>query len=118
MNKEILTEDALHLTASADRLSRLAECERWLERLKGSSVPEQLHDGLANYLGAGINPGSFLAAVLSSDLSAAIVRADLVCRAALGEIALWLYANAPAMSWGSHANVEDWRAAFAQKRSV
>jgi hypothetical protein len=97
---------------------RSREIHRWLAKLKDSPVPPQLHDGLAHYLGAGVPPGSFLTALLSSNLSVAIVRADLDCRKAMGDIVLWLYAFAPAASWGSGENVSTWRASFAQKVSA
>ena len=79
-----------------------------LRQLEASAVPPTLHEGLARYFCAGIQPGSFLTAVLSSDLPAAIVRADDDNILAFGHLVMWLYAFAPAKSWGSAENVAEW----------
>lgn len=101
-------------TSDERQTALLAAVERWLGRLRGSNVPPQLHDGLARYLGAGVHPGSFLTGLLTGDNAAAIVRADQDCRAAYGEIVLWLFSYAPACSWGSEGNVAEWRASFTE----
>jgi hypothetical protein len=92
--------------------------EEFLDRLRVSLVPPHLHEGLALYLGAGILPGSFLTAVLSSDLSAAIVRADDASRAGFVDLVTWLYTHAPATAWGSEENVWAWRVSFAAAKGV
>lgn len=92
--------------------------DRVLASLRKSEVPEQLHDGLARYLAAGILPGSFLLAVLSNDSASAIRRADDICRAGYGELVLWLTRYAPLEAWGSDENVTAWRASFAEKASA
>lgn len=66
-----------------------------------SSIPEHLREGLDRWLRHGIEPGSFLRAVLANDLYSAVTRADPVSLAALKPIIQFLYDQAPEGSFGS-----------------
>jgi hypothetical protein len=79
-------------------------------RLVQSQVPDTLHEGLVEYLAARRETGSFLRAVLENDLTEACRRADLENRARLFEIVAFLWAFAPAPSWGSKEHVAAWLA--------
>lgn len=72
------------------------------------NVPEHLRAGLVRYFSDGILPGSFLQAVLSNDLAAAISRADPVALRGLETIVAFLANVAPARAWGSRAAVLAW----------
>lgn len=80
----------------------------YLQRLSTSKVPAHLQEGLALYIAYGWNPGSFLAAVLSSDIVTAVNRADDASRAALADIVQWLIWHAPFACWGNYENVSRW----------
>ena len=71
-------------------------------------LPENLRGGMTRYLQHGIEPGSFLRAVLENDLLNAFGRADNENKRNLEEIVRWIYNYAPADSWGSTAKVEAW----------
>lgn len=58
--------------------------------LADSLVPLHLHNGLISWVEFGILPGSFLRAVISNDLSLAVLRADDFCREKLYEIVSFL----------------------------
>ncbi len=57
------------------------------------------------YMEQGIDPGSFLQAVLCNDLRQAVASADSTNRTKLADIVQWLYGEAPSSSWGSEENV-------------
>ena len=57
--------------------------------------------GLQRYFEHGIEPGSFMTAVLCNDLKEACGRADDINRHMLFEIVKWLWNEAPSGTWGS-----------------
>ena len=73
-----------------------------------SDLPEHMQGAMERYMQYGIEPGSFLTAVLCNDLMGAVGRADSINRARLNDYATWLYNNAPRMSFGSLEKVERW----------
>lgn len=64
--------------------------------------------GLELYFMQGIEPGSFLTAVLENNLREACGRADDTNRHLLFEHVSWLYNEAPGMSLGSPEKVRRW----------
>tara|TARA_R110000751_G_scaffold24314_3_gene67130 strand:- start:458 stop:772 length:315 start_codon:yes stop_codon:yes gene_type:complete len=73
-------------------------------------LPEHLRDGLARYLDRGLNPGSFLTAVLQNNLEMAIGHADEDSLAALPEIVRFFYNELPGNCWGSPREMTQWMA--------
>ena len=71
-------------------------------------VPEHCGDGLLAYLRHGQQPGHFLMAVLSNDLTEACGRADEENRPLLYEYVYLLYNYAPTEAWGSPEKVRAW----------
>lgn len=67
---------------------------------------------LKAYVDHGRQPGDFLLAVLSNDLTAACGRADVSNRRLLPEYIEFLYNYAPSNSWGSPAKVIAWLNSF------
>lgn len=92
--------------------------EVWFERLRQHRVPSHLHDGLVNYLAHHKRPGSFLTHVLENDLRGAVSRADETSAAGLPQIVRFLVNCAPAIAWGSAAEVDTWIAAGAESEEV
>lgn len=54
--------------------------------------------------------GGFLSAFFQNDLMNAVCRADVVNLARLPELLRWIYSYAPSCSYGSKAQMKDWRA--------
>lgn len=79
------------------------------EKLEESSVPEHNHDGLVMYLVHGVNPGSFLSAVIENDLAEACARADVTNAGALWNIVFFLYNYAPSAAWGREGVIAKWQ---------
>lgn len=77
--------------------------------LLNCGVPEHDWDGLSLWIDEGINPGSFLMAVLRNDLREACSCADAINRHALFAIVLFLSNHAPYPCWGTEAFVAQWR---------
>ncbi|MFE3839652.1 hypothetical protein, partial [Pseudogemmobacter sonorensis] len=69
---------------------------------------EHMRDGMQRYIDRGINPGSFMTAVLSNDLMEAVRRGDDQNRTRLHDYVIFLYNEAPAWCFGSPRNVEAW----------
>jgi len=72
------------------------------------ALPEHMRDGAKLYIERGIEPGSFLAAVLANDLVGAASRADHININALKAWAMWLYSDCPSQAWGSREKVAAW----------
>lgn len=73
-----------------------------------SKLPEHLRAGMQRYIEHGIEPGSFLTAVLCNDLMGAMARSDETTRAELWSICAFLYNEAPAICFGSVEAFEAW----------
>lgn len=73
-----------------------------------SSLPLHMQDGMRLYVEHGIQPGSFLTAVLSNDLMRALGRADDINLHALPAYGRFLYNDAPSWCFGSPEKVEAW----------
>ena len=77
-------------------------------------VPEHMRGGLQRYIEDGIEPGSFLLAVLANDFVNAIGMADGINREYLSDWALFLYNELPGRGshkpdcWGSREAVDNW----------
>jgi hypothetical protein len=73
-----------------------------------SDLPEHMQGGMQRYMEHGIEPGSFLVAVLSNDLMGAFGKADHINAQFIREYCQWLYNHAPAGSFGSRERVNAW----------
>jgi len=72
-----------------------------------ATIPAHTLAGLKRFL-QGYEPGDFLEAVLSNNLSEACAHADQINRHFIFEIVEWLVVNAPIHSWGSPEKVRLW----------
>lgn len=73
-----------------------------------SGLPTHMQAGMKRYIEHGIDPGSFLTAVLSNDLMEAVKRGDSVNQLALVSYVRFLYNEAPAWCYGSPGNYLAW----------
>jgi hypothetical protein len=92
--------------------------EHLRRRLIQCDVPEQLHEGLTEYVAARRPVGSFLTAVLSNDLVAACTRADELCAPSIHRVVGFLINYVTAECWGSTARVTAWLANSEPPRPV
>ena len=76
-----------------------------------SGLPGHMQDAMQRYIENGIEPGSFLSAVLCNDFMGAVGRADYINRKCLPDYATWLYNNAPPASFGSRDKFIAWMTA-------
>ncbi len=73
-----------------------------------SLIPDYMIGGLRRYIENGVEPGSFLSAVLCNDLRGACERADDTNRERLFQYIQFLYSYAPSACWGSPTRFEAW----------
>jgi len=73
-------------------------------------VPPHLREGLKAYLIDRVRPGAFLSAVLTNNLTDAVLRADPASLGSLKDLVLFLHNYAPANSHGSSELFEAWLA--------
>lgn len=74
----------------------------------GYKLTEQSKESLYNYFVHGLEPGSFMTAVLTNDLYSAVGRADFVNIDLIPEYARWLVNRAPYGSFGDRDTVKGW----------
>ena len=74
----------------------------------GGFLPYHLRGGMRRWIEDGIQPGSFLTAVLEGELFEAVIHADEQASAALAEIVRWCYEELPA-SFGRPNSMKVWR---------
>lgn len=65
--------------------------------------------GLQLYVELGIQPGSFLQALLANDFAKAVTRADFANSELLHDWALFLLNELPQECWGSWETVRTWK---------
>jgi hypothetical protein len=73
-----------------------------------SLIPQHMIGGLRRYIEDGIEPGSFLSAVLRNDLRRAVEQADATNIDRLPDYIRFLYNYAPTGSWGSPDEFDEW----------
>lgn len=71
-------------------------------------VPEHMHEGVADYILHGKQPGGFLTAVICGHLFEALARADGMNIAALPAYGMFFYNDAPGGCYGSPAKFDGW----------
>lgn len=71
-------------------------------------IPEHMHGGLKRYIENGIEPGSFLMAVLENNLKEAFGCADHINAQKIGDYVRYLYNYSPSPCWGSPEKVAQW----------
>lgn len=81
-----------------------------------SILPEHMQEGMRLYIEEGVEPGSFLRAVLENNLMEALGRADHVNRDSLFDYGNFLYNEAPPPCYGSAEKVSAWLRVFEEKR--
>ncbi len=71
-------------------------------------IPDYMASSIQLYLSHGIEPGSFLSAVICNDLSSAVGYADRTNLMNLPAYIGFFYNEAPSQSWGSKEKMVSW----------
>ena len=71
-------------------------------------IPEHMQESIRSYIEERLEPGGFLTAVLSNDLTQAVLRADAININRLPNYVQFLYWHVPSESWGSPERVTAW----------
>lgn len=77
-------------------------------KINYDKLPKSLREGVRLYLEKRIQPGYFLSAVLTNNLTEAIFSADKENLKKLPEIVQFFYNEVPHICWGSVSRVEKW----------
>jgi hypothetical protein len=72
-------------------------------------APVHILDSINRFVEHGLEPGSFVKAVLSNDLAGAFKTADTASLRGLEDILGYCRWKIPATCWGSPAKVKNWR---------
>lgn len=72
-------------------------------------IPEHNIEGLKLWIERGIEPGSFLSAVLCNDLKEACAYADHINLHHIWDIVFYLWNYAPGNCWGSPEAFQQWK---------
>jgi len=73
-------------------------------------IPERMMGVILRYVEHGIEPGDFLTAIITNNLSEAVMRADDENINNLPAYVAWFYNEAPAGCWGSCERMKTWMA--------
>lgn len=73
-------------------------------------LPPHMREGARLYVEHGIEPGSFLRAILENNFVDAVAKADCYNELALKDWARWLYWELPSNAWGSPGKVNAYMA--------
>lgn len=77
--------------------------------LLNSPIPDYMHDGIMLWLEKGIQPGSFLTAVIENDLRSAVAEADDHNIYLIPDYVRFFYNYMPHLSWGKPGAIEQWQ---------
>ena len=78
-------------------------------KFRGMRIPDRMQDAITRYVENGINPGSFLTAVICNDLQAACAKADNENIHIIPAYVAYFYNEAPSDCCGSFEKMKSWR---------
>jgi hypothetical protein len=81
-------------------------------------LPVSCREGMRRWIEQGIEPGSFLCAVIRNELVEAFIAADTYNRTAMGYFCLFLRHEAPPECWGSREKMDAWQRLRAEAREA
>ena len=71
-------------------------------------IPDHMRDGIELWIDQGIEPGSFLMAVICNDLKGAFASADSINESRIKNFVQFFYWHAPSECWGSTEKATAW----------
>ena len=75
-------------------------------------IPDYMMDGVERYIEQGIEPGDFLSAIITNNLSEAVRRADDEHIKNIPAYVSYFYNKAPSPCWGSPKKMTAWMRKF------
>ena len=84
---------------------------------RGYQIPDYMWDGINRYIEHGIEPGSFLTAVIQNDFVNAVAQADDNNIRNLPAYANYFYNHAPPQCWGSAEVMSEWMNLKSEERN-
>lgn len=81
---------------------------RYNKEMLEELIPEHMQGAVTRWLENGLEPGSFLSAVLRNDLKGAVAHADSINLPRLKDYINFFYNFAPGNCWGSVEKFENW----------
>ena len=71
-------------------------------------IPEHMMEGIKNYTDHGLEPGSFLTAIICNDLKGAVGKADDINIVNIPAYVDYFYNHTPSSCWGSEENMRNY----------
>ena len=81
-------------------------------RLNQHYIPERMMPGIQRYVEHGLQPGSFLCAIIQNNLSQAVGLADNENLKNIPAFIAYLYNECPGNCWGSPEKMKSWMDSF------
>ena len=75
-------------------------------------IPERMMPGIRLYVEHGLQPGSFLSAIIQNNLSEAVGRADSENLKNIPAFVAYFYNECPSNCWGSPEKMKSWMKSF------
>ena len=75
-------------------------------------IPERMMSGIRLYVERGLQPGSFLSAVIQNNLSETVGRADTENLKNIPAFIAYFYNECPGTCWGSPEKMKSWMESF------
>ena len=75
-------------------------------------IPERMMPGIRLYVEHGLQPGSFLSAIIQNNLSEAVGRADTENLKNIPAFVAYFYNECPNDCWGSPEKMKSWMKSF------
>jgi len=88
------------------------DTDKSIPKINYDSAPNNIGRALQRYVEKGVNPGSFLEAVLKNDLIQSCASADMTNLALIYDIVKWIYNNLPTVYYGSKSRYDNHVAKF------
>jgi hypothetical protein len=85
-------------------------------RYEGFYIPDRMMPAIQRYILHGIEPGHFLTAVITNNLTEAVARADDENMRNIPAFVAYFYNEAPRDCWGSEAKMNMWITQKAEAR--
>lgn len=91
-----------------ERINRAFDPVQCMADRQGYPLPAYMKDGVVNFVFDGLEPGSFLYAVLCNDLKHSVINADQNNKGLIVEWALLMYNGVPVECQGNTERVAAW----------
>jgi hypothetical protein len=85
-------------------------------KFKKYHIPDRMMPSIHNYIQYGVEPGSFLSAIIRNDLTYAVLSADEENMDNIPAFVSYFHEKAPAICWGNAEIMDIWIESHRKKR--